>query len=65
LRPLSELLDSLDLHQRLHWITRQAQADKKAVPAGLEPGVIQERRRALNWLVQFEAAQWDDVDTPT
>jgi hypothetical protein len=65
LRPVSELLDSLDLHQRLHWITRQAQSDKKAPPAGLDAGVIQERHRALNWLVQFDGAKWDDVETPT
>lgn len=65
LRPTSELLDSLDLHQRLHWITRQAKVAKKEAPAGLVPGVIQERHRALNWLVQFENAHWDDVDTPT
>ncbi|WP_426208925.1 DUF4272 domain-containing protein [Massilia sp. TWP1-3-3] len=65
LRPVAQLLDCLDLHQRLHWITRQAQADKQATSAGLEAGVIQERHRALNWLVQFEDAAWDDVDTPT
>ena len=65
LRPASELLDSLDLHQRLHWITRQAQADKKAAPGGLDAGVIQERHRALNWLVRFDGAKWDDVETPT
>lgn len=65
LRPLSEILDSLDLHQRLHWIVRQAQVDKKSAPAALEPGVILERHRALNWLVQFDNADWDDVDTPT
>ncbi len=65
LRPTAEVLDCLDLHLRLHWIARQAQVDKKNVPGGLEPGVIQERHRALNWLVQFEGAQWDDVDTPT
>ena len=65
LRPTAQLLDSLDLHQRLHWIVRQAQVDKKTAPGGLEPGVVQERHRALNWLVQFEGAEWDDVDTPT
>lgn len=65
LRPAPELLDSLDLHQRLHWLTRQAQASGQGAPGGLEAGVIQERHRALNWLVQFEGAAWDDVDTPT
>lgn len=65
LRPTAELLDCLDLHQRLHWIVRQAQVEKKTAPGPLEPGVILERHRAMNWLVQFEGADWDDVDTPT
>lgn len=65
MRPLPELLDCLDLHQRLHWIVRQAQVDKKTVPGSLEPGVVQERHRALNWLVQFDNAAWDEVETPT
>lgn len=65
LRPAAELLDCLDLHQRLHWIVRQAQADKSTAPGELEAGVVQERHRALNWLLRFEGADWDDVDTPT
>lgn len=65
MRSTDQLLDCLDLHQRLHWIVRQAQVDKKAAPGGLEAGVVRERHRALNWLVQFEGADWDDVDTPS
>jgi len=65
LRPDGELLDALDLHYRLHWLVRQAQADGKPVPDGLDASVIQERCHALNWLVRFEDAEWDDVDTPT
>jgi hypothetical protein len=28
-------------------------------------GVVAERHHALNWLVCFGDADWDDVDTPT
>ncbi|RZO65668.1 MAG: DUF4272 domain-containing protein [Sandaracinaceae bacterium] len=66
LRPTSEILDALDMHYRLHWATRQAvQVERVQPPAGLEPGVIAERHHALNWLVGFQGAAWDDVDTPT
>jgi hypothetical protein len=65
LRPVADLLDALDLHLRLHWAARQARLDGKAAPTGLDEGVIQERRQALNWLVRYQDADWDDVDTPT
>lgn len=66
LRDASDILDALDLHYRLHWAARQAmQVEHKEPPAGLEPGVLQERHHALNWLTRFADAEWDDVDTPT
>lgn len=65
LRPTHEILDEVDLHFRLHWIARQANEDGEPAPAGLDIGVIHERRVALNWLTQFENADWDDVDCPT
>lgn len=64
-RPAVEVLDTLDLHYRLHWASRQARLKKTAVPAGLNDSVLQERHHALNWLVRFEDREWDDVDTPT
>ncbi len=70
LLPTETLLDALDLHFRLHWLVRQDQQDGKA-PDGemggkdLNPGVVLERHHALNWLVQHEGAEWDDVQTPT
>jgi len=65
LRPTAAMLDALDLHFRLHWAVRQARLDGKDGVNGLDPGVVQERHHALNWLVRFEDADWDDVDTPT
>ena len=70
LLPIETLLDALDLHFRLHWVVRQRQQDGKP-PDGetggsdLDPGVVLERHHALNWLVQHEGAEWDDVQTPT
>jgi hypothetical protein len=65
LRPPGELLDELDLCYRLHWIARQARQDGQPAPAGFSEDVVQERHRALNWLVCAGDAPWDEVDTPT
>lgn len=65
LRSNAGLLDALDLHLRLHWITRQAHVDGKLPVAGVDAGVVQERHQALNWLLRVQDADWDDIDTPT
>jgi hypothetical protein len=65
LRTAAEILDALDLHYRLHWQVREARLRKLDDTAGVDPDVIMERHHALNWLVRFQHASWDDVDTPT
>lgn len=65
LRPVPELLDALDRHLRLHWAVRQAGQSEQPPPAGIVPGVVYERHYTLNWLLHFEDADWDEVDTPT
>jgi hypothetical protein len=65
LRPASEILDTLDLHFRIHWAVREASLNSQISPGGIDASVVQERHRALNWLVSFENAEWDKVDTPT
>src|SRR5215475_557442 len=70
LLPTETLLDALDLHFRLHWLVRQRQQDGKPADGemggdDLDPGVVLERHHALNWLVQYGGAEWDDVQTPT
>jgi hypothetical protein len=66
LRPVAEILDVADMHYRLHWAVRDAaHVGNQPPPASLEPGVVAERRHALNWLLRFQDADWDDVDTPT
>lgn len=65
LRSAEEILDAVDLHFRLHWGVREARRNGQPAPGDLEPGVLAERHHALNWLVRFQDADWDDVDTPT
>ena len=80
LRPASEILDEQDLIMRVHWAIRDAWLKGRRVPEHLdwsdegEPldvsecasvGVVEQRHHALNWLVRFLDADWDEVDTPT
>ena len=65
LRPVTQILTELDFNQRLLWAARQAALAEEALPGGIDGGVIAERQHALNWLVRFENADWDDVDTPS
>jgi hypothetical protein len=65
LRPVGEVLDALDVHYRLHWFIRQARLKGRAAPAGIDADVVMQRHHALNWLVRFQHAGWDEVDTPT
>ena len=58
LRPLDELVATIDLYYCLHWHDRE-----DALPPGIEHGVVVERRHALEWLFQDEP--WDEVDTST
>ena len=61
----SGILDALDLHYRLHWHIRQSRLKQGVEAAGIDADVVMERHRALNWLVRFQHAGWDEVDTPT
>lgn len=65
LRPAAEILDALDLHYRLHWAVRQSRLKQGVEAGGIDADVVNERHRALNWLVRFQHAGWDVVDTPT
>jgi hypothetical protein len=65
LRPPAVLLDALDHTFRSHWATTNARIKNQPAPGSLHPGVVKERHHALNWLIHFEGASWDDVQTPT
>jgi hypothetical protein len=82
LRSRSEILDAQDLIMRIHWAIRDAylhhggmvpedldwsrQDSMIPVRACAAVGVVEERHRALNWIVNFlDPQDWDHVDTPT
>ena len=60
LRPLAELAAMLDVYYLLHWHARKAQYHGDVWDYHIAPGVVLERRRALEWL--FQDAPWEDVD---
>ncbi|MCB8932550.1 MAG: DUF4272 domain-containing protein [Fimbriimonadaceae bacterium] len=65
LRSKTEILDAADLIYRLHWEVRHAARHGKKPPGGLDPGVVQERHHALNWLIRYGEQEWDVVSTDT
>ncbi|MGH2941193.1 MAG: DUF4272 domain-containing protein [Solirubrobacteraceae bacterium] len=60
LRPLAQIAAMLDFYYCLHWHARKAQYHGDVWDYEIAPGVVLERRRALEWL--FQDAQWEDVD---
>lgn len=65
MRAAGEILDALDSTYRIHWHVRQQRLKKQGATPGVDPDVVMERHHALNWLVRFQHAGWDEVDTPT
>jgi Domain of unknown function (DUF4272) len=61
LRPMREILDAADLIYREHWATTEARIKNQPAPGGLDPGVVQERHYALNWLIGYSDQEWDNV----
>lgn len=60
LRPLHEIAAMLDFYYCLHWHARNAQYHGQMWDPEIEPGVVLERRRALEWL--FQDVAWEEVD---
>jgi hypothetical protein len=65
LRPLAEILDEADLIYGYAWAVRSALNAGLKPPAGLDPDIIMERHHALNWLIRYEDAPWDEVRCDT
>ena len=49
LRPIEEILQALDLHYRYHWAAVNARVNGSD-PAGIDEGIVMERRAGLEWL---------------
>lgn len=65
LKPISDILDSLDFVYRAHWAVREAQLNDLIIPESLDEGVVYERHYTLNWLVNDMEQEWEEVSTNT
>lgn len=60
LRDIEEILDMLDLYFRYHWATTEKMIHPEAPIGKLNPEVVVERRRGLEWLIS-EENDWNDI----
>lgn len=63
-RSLSEILDQADLYYRLHWAAIELRLHGKRSDKANEE-IIDERHKALNWLIRYMGQDWDDLTTDT
>ena len=65
LRPDAELIEMADSMLGLHWAARNAELTDRASRAPVDIEIIQERHHAINWVIGYDGAPWDDVTTDT
>jgi hypothetical protein len=65
LQSTNNILNEADIIYRYHWAVRDAQINGNDIPASLNASVVMERHYALNWLVGYMGADWDDISTDT
>ncbi|MGN1107293.1 MAG: DUF4272 domain-containing protein, partial [Huintestinicola sp.] len=63
-RDINEILDVLDLYYRYHWACVNKQIDPNTPINGLDPAVVTERRRGLEWLINDED-DWNEISLDT
>ena len=64
LRDKESILDQADLIYRYDWACVEDRINNPD-DNKLEWGIVMERHRALNWLINYFEADWDDVTTDT
>ena len=63
LRSKEEILDMLDLYFRYNWAINDAKVNPNASIGKLNPSIVIERRRGLEWVVS-EVEDWYDLTFP-
>jgi hypothetical protein len=63
-RSKTEILNANDLYYRLDWACVDARINDKQITE-VNSGVVYERHYALNWLINYMNADWDDVTCDT
>jgi NADPH-dependent 2,4-dienoyl-CoA reductase/sulfur reductase-like enzyme len=54
-----------DETMRLHWEARNAQIKGRPAALNVDLEIIQERHHAINWVIGYDALDWDEVTTDT
>ncbi len=60
LRSIEEVLDMLDLYYRYHWACEEKRINPDTSIGNLNPEVVMERRKGLEWLIS-KLTDWDDI----
>lgn len=64
LRNIEDILDMLDLYYRYHWACVENSVNPDASIGMLDPEVVPERRKGLEWLISDED-DWDEISLDT
>lgn len=64
LKDIEEVLDQLDLYYRYHWAVDEKRINPETAIGELNPDVVIERRRALEWLVSKQH-DWNEISMDT
>ena len=64
LRDIEEILDMLDLYYRYHWACVDKSINHDTRIGKLNPDVVFERRKGLEWLIS-EENDWEDISLDT
>lgn len=64
LRNIEDILDMLDLYYRYHWVCEEKRINPDTNIGKLNPEVVVERRRGLEWLVSGEN-DWNEISLDT
>jgi len=65
LRSSAELVAMADEVMRLHWEARDARIKGRPAAPSVDLEIIQERHHAINWVIGYNALDWDEVTTDT
>lgn len=64
LRSKEDILDMLDLYFRYNWAINDAKVNAGTSIGALNPSIVIERRRGLEWIVTGDVNDWYDITLP-
>ena len=65
LRTDQELIAMADTILDFHWMARDAKLNNRPPKQPVDTEIIQERHHAINWVIGYDGATWDEVTTDT